>query len=597
MHRQPCCVFINSYYPAFLQTYYQQHHQLSHATYHEQLRLLQASLFGDSDFYAHHLRAHGWHAEDLIVNCQPLQAAWAREHQSHRQGLDLLIAQIHHLKPDVLYFQDLQWATPTLIQAVRPVIGLLVGQIASPLPTGIDCRLFDLLFSSFPHFVKRFREQGITAYYQPLAFDARVLNQIDQAERDIRLSFIGGISVAHQRGLALLEHVASCTPLQCWGYGREQLPTDSALVKKHHGEVWGTTMFTLLSRSGITINRHIDVAESYANNMRLFEATGCGALLITDYKDNLAELFEIGEEVVAYRDAEECVALIDYYLAHSEKAQRIAEAGQQRTLRDYSYARNMRDTAAILQRHLRYRDEMVRLPELDIEQINSEKTPIRAEQVVAPWLTAWQSPQIPVRQRALVQRELMQLYHGQAPLVFQVLAHVLANIVVDHSRVLEIGCASGYYYEVLRYLLMKRFHYMGIDYSKALIDMAIDYYPGVDFQVADGADIPLPDNDVDVAISSCVLLHVTNAQQHIAEALRVSRRYMVLHRTPICKRRATQYFKKFAYGIEVVELCYQESSLMDLITRLGCRLIQRLEYQTDVERDRFEVSYVFEKVL
>ena len=31
----------------------------------------------------------------------------------------------------------------------------------------------------------------------------------------------------------------------------------------------------------ITINRHIDVSENYANNMRLFEASGCGALLIS----------------------------------------------------------------------------------------------------------------------------------------------------------------------------------------------------------------------------------------------------------------------------------------------------------------------------
>ncbi len=72
-------------------------------------------------------------------------------------------------------------------------------------------------------------------------------------------------------------------------------------------------------KSFITINRHIDVAENYANNMRLFEATGCGALLITDYKDNLNELFEIGEEIVAYRSPEEAAALIKYYLSNPKK--------------------------------------------------------------------------------------------------------------------------------------------------------------------------------------------------------------------------------------------------------------------------------------
>jgi len=34
--------------------------------------------------------------------------------------------------------------------------------------------------------------------------------------------------------------------------------------------------------------------------MRLYEATGAVFLLITDQKDNLGELFEVGKEVLAY---------------------------------------------------------------------------------------------------------------------------------------------------------------------------------------------------------------------------------------------------------------------------------------------------------
>ena len=72
-------------------------------------------------------------------------------------------------------------------------------------------------------------------------------------------------------------------------------------------------MFSLLHRSKLTLNKHIDVSENYANNMRLFEATGTGACLITDWKDNLADLFEPQKEVVAYRSSEECLDLIAYY--------------------------------------------------------------------------------------------------------------------------------------------------------------------------------------------------------------------------------------------------------------------------------------------
>ena len=47
------------------------------------------------------------------------------------------------------------------------------------------------------------------------------------------------------------------------------------------------------------INKHIEDTE-YAGNMRLFEGTGLGCLLITDYKKDLEKLFKIDEDVVIF---------------------------------------------------------------------------------------------------------------------------------------------------------------------------------------------------------------------------------------------------------------------------------------------------------
>ena len=40
-------------------------------------------------------------------------------------------------------------------------------------------------------------------------------------------------------------------------------------------------MYKILGRSKISFNRHINTAENNANNMRLYEATGMGSLLLT----------------------------------------------------------------------------------------------------------------------------------------------------------------------------------------------------------------------------------------------------------------------------------------------------------------------------
>jgi spore maturation protein CgeB len=111
-------------------------------------------------------------------------------------------------------------------------------------------------------------------------------------------------------------------------------------------------MYRLLRRARIAVNRHIDTAEQFANNMRLFEATGVGAMLLTDAKANLPELFESGREVVTYSTAAELAEQVHYYLGHDEDRAAIAAAGQRRTLRDHGYDLRMVELAGILEARL-----------------------------------------------------------------------------------------------------------------------------------------------------------------------------------------------------------------------------------------------------
>src|SRR5262249_18735062 len=121
---------------------------------------------------------------------------------------------------------------------------------------------------------------------------------------------------------------------------------------RNRGTAWGLAMYQLLQRSKITLNHHINMAESYANNMRLYEATGVGTCLVTDWKPNLGEMFEPGKEVAAYRSPQECRDLINYYLAHDAEREALARAGQQRTLRDHTYERRMQELVELVRKRL-----------------------------------------------------------------------------------------------------------------------------------------------------------------------------------------------------------------------------------------------------
>jgi spore maturation protein CgeB len=112
-------------------------------------------------------------------------------------------------------------------------------------------------------------------------------------------------------------------------------------------------MYEVLSRSRISVNRHIDVAEGHANNMRMFETTGVGSLLLTEGAPNLGELFSPGSEVVAYEDEDDLVEKINHYLVQDDERATIAAAGQRRTLSEHTYRRRMEELVRILEPRLR----------------------------------------------------------------------------------------------------------------------------------------------------------------------------------------------------------------------------------------------------
>jgi spore maturation protein CgeB len=131
-----------------------------------------------------------------------------------------------------------------------------------------------------------------------------------------------------------------------------QIPPSAFIRRSYVGPAWGREMFQVLRNSLLTLNHHGDL-RPFANNMRLFEATGVGTLLITDWKENLHEMFEPGKEVIAYRTSEECAELVRYYLEHEDEGTEIARAGQQRTLREHTYYQRVQELVDIVEGHLR----------------------------------------------------------------------------------------------------------------------------------------------------------------------------------------------------------------------------------------------------
>jgi hypothetical protein len=235
---------------------------------------------------------------------------------------------------------------------MKPYLRLLVGSHASPLPEDRDFGVYDLVLSVVENFVDYFRREGVNSELLRLGFEPLILEKLNGTERSIPVSFVGQLSRHHASRQHWLEYLSQRIPTQVWAPSTNDLRDGSPVIRCHQGTVWGIEMYKILRQSLITLNHHIDVADAYAGNARLFEATGVGTLLVTDWKKNLHEMFEPGREVVAYRSAEECAEMVQYYLEHDEEREAIARAGQQRTLREHTYYQRMQEFADIVQKYL-----------------------------------------------------------------------------------------------------------------------------------------------------------------------------------------------------------------------------------------------------
>ena len=368
-------LIIDTDYPWFLDWLYGQYQGLEKESYQKQLQARADSLFACGLSYSSNLRKLGHEADQIFFNNEHLQMAWAREHGVKidrnwqfrmRRGLvpwvsrlrdpnwlyDILTAQVKYYKPDVLLNNAMRLSTG-YFRDLKPYFRLLVGSHGSPLPEDRDFGIYDLVLSVVENLVDYFRREGLKSELLRLAFEPLVLERVTNGkERSIPVSFVGQITHDHASRLRWLNYVCERIPVEIWSPSTNGFHQGSHVVRSRRGTAWGVEMYGILCKSMVTLNHHIDMADVYAGNGRLFEATGMGTLLVTDWKKNLHEMFEPGKEVVAYRTADECVDMIQYYLEHDEERKAIGRAGQQRTLRDHTYYQRMQQLTDIVQKYV-----------------------------------------------------------------------------------------------------------------------------------------------------------------------------------------------------------------------------------------------------
>ena len=256
----------------------------------------------------------------------------ARLYESSRMSKTFM-AQIREFRPDLLYVLNPNLLTERLCKSLAREGIKLVGQIASPLPPMRYFKTYALMVSALPSQVLQFKKFGLRSNHLPLAIDEKLVptEVLRFADRPIDISFVGSFGRHHKKSLTLVKAVAEAFP-QFKIYTFSSLATLRRLGLDSHlaGKVWGKGMFDIYSKSKVVLNRHIDMAQGFAVNFRMFEATAAGAVLLTEAAPNLGQLFEPNKEVLSYSNPQEAIEQISQALNSPARSEQIAIAGRAR---------------------------------------------------------------------------------------------------------------------------------------------------------------------------------------------------------------------------------------------------------------------------
>ncbi len=381
---------IASIYPIALEAYYKHHPKISRESYATQYRHLMDQYLGLSDSYEKELSSLGVLPHVILVNAEPLQKTWAKEnHINYQSPRQVVFQQILRFQPEVLWLNDTSLCDEHWLGELRNKVEslrLIIGNCCSPY-NSFTLNLYkkcNFVLCCCQQLADELSQKGVSTHVVMHGFDETILSKVPQSNHSIKVLFTGSILAGdgfHQRRHELIENLLQKDiDLTIYGAVKKEhyllvrfkqilyksfkwlekkdkahllrntwlhrrilsknypgyMSISHNMKKKIFPPKFGIEMFHLLQEADICLNIHGDIANKDAANMRLFEATGMGSCLVTDWKANMCALFDDGSEVITYKDPQDCAEKIKWLLQHPEHRKRIAQAGQKKCLSQHS---------------------------------------------------------------------------------------------------------------------------------------------------------------------------------------------------------------------------------------------------------------------
>lgn len=195
---------------------------------------------------------------------------------------------------------------------------------------------YDAVFFKEPHLVERLRATlDLPVFYLPEACNPRWHRPLGPAGGEPRLVVAGNM---YPYRLRLVERLlAKGIPLALYGAGVPRWAGETPVRRAHTGRVVFGDEKARVFRSAAGVLSTMHPAELMGANGRLFQAAGCGAAVLTEFRPSVRELFSVGDEVLAYHDFDDLVDQAQRLLGERGLTARLGDAASQRAHQEHTF--------------------------------------------------------------------------------------------------------------------------------------------------------------------------------------------------------------------------------------------------------------------
>jgi len=263
------------------------------------------------------------------------------------RSIESFVETSKEFEPDVILF----YARPSLLSEAAfdllrrrwkcPLLGMNLDDRVQFFPYGVLAsgednyarwvNRFDLNLTNAFSSMSWYGRRGAAVRYFPQGFHLEEPYQAppQQADYDFQFSFLG--SWKADRGVIIDRLAQAGVKISLFGKGWPNAQWVESASRVYRRSQINLGIGFAQPSAGITTTKGRD-----------FECPGVGACYLTTYNWELPMLFDIGKEILCYREIEELLEVHGYYVKRPEECLRIAQAAHRRCLAEHTWEKRFR---------------------------------------------------------------------------------------------------------------------------------------------------------------------------------------------------------------------------------------------------------------